>query len=71
MEGGSVTFGDNSKGTIIGIEIEPLGEDMERLSLKDSSAQEEKQESISDVQEDKEKSSQPLPKDWRLSLIHI
>ena len=44
------------------VEIEPLGENMEKLSLKDPPAQEDKQESIGDVQKDKEESSQPLPK---------
>ena len=52
------------------VEIEPLGENMEKLSLKDSPAQEDKQESIGDVQEDKEESSQPLPKDWRYATNH-
>ena len=52
------------------IEIDPLGEDIKRLSLKDSPAQEEKQEPIGDFQEDKEESSQPLPKDWRYTTNH-
>ena len=47
------------------VEIDPLGEDMEKLSLKNSPIQEEKQESIGEVQKDEVEQSQPLPKDWR------
>ena len=52
------------------VEIDPLGEDKERLSMKDSPAQEDKQESIGDVLEDKEEGSQPLPKAWRYATNH-
>ena len=52
------------------VEIDPLGEDMERLSLKDSPAQDDKQEPIGDVQEDKKESSQPLHRDWRFATNH-
>ena len=37
---------------------------------KDSPIQEEKQESIGEVQNNKEESSQPLPKDWRYATNH-
>jgi len=52
------------------VEIDPLGEDMERLSLKDTPALEEKLEPIGDVQEDKEESTHPLPKTWRYATNH-
>ena len=52
------------------VEIDLLGEDMEKISLKDSPIQEDKQESIGEVQKDEVKQSQPLPKDWRYASNH-
>ena len=43
---------------------------MEKISLKDSPIQEEKQEPIGDVQKEEVEQSQPLPKDWRFATNH-
>ena len=51
------------------VEFDSLGEDMEKLFLKDSPIQEEKEEPIGDVQKDEVKDSQPLPKDLRTLQI--
>jgi len=54
------------------VEIDSLGEDMEKISLMDSPIQEDKQEPNGDFQKDEEEvqkdevePSQSLPKDWR------
>ena len=43
------------------IEIDSLGEDIEKISLKDSPIQEDKQEPNGEVQKDEVEPSQPLP----------
>ena len=45
------------------VEIDSLGEDMEKISLKDSPIKEDKQEPNGEVQKDEVENSQPLPKD--------
>ena len=52
------------------VEIDSLGEDMEKIFLKDSPIQEDKQEPIDEVQKDEVEQSQPLPKDWRYASNH-
>jgi len=52
------------------VEIDSLGEDMEKISLKNSPIQEDKQKPIGEVQKDEVESSQPLPKDWRYASNH-
>ena len=52
------------------VEIDSLGEDMERISLKDSPIQEDKQEPIGEVQKDEVEPSQLLPKDWGYATNH-
>ena len=51
------------------IEIDTLGEDMEKISLEDSPTQEDKQKLNGEVQEDEVEPSQLLPKDWRMLLV--
>ena len=52
------------------VEIDTLGEDMEKVSLEDSPTQEDKQKLNGEVQEDEVELSQPLPKDWRYATSH-
>ena len=50
------------------VEIDSLGEDMEKISLKDSPIQEDKQKPNGEVQKDEVEPS--LPKDWRYATNH-
>ena len=54
------------------VEIDSLGEDMERITLKDSPLQEDKPkvDVQSEVQEVEVEPSQPLLKDWRFTSHH-
>ena len=56
------------------IEIDSLSEDFEKVSMKDSLVQDQEEKPNDDingvVQDVKVESTQPLPKDWRLSLSH-
>ena len=52
------------------VEIDSLGENMEKISLKDSRIQEDKQEPIGEVQKDEVEQSQPHPKNWRYATNH-
>ena len=53
------------------VEIDSLGEDMEKISLKDSPIQDEMQESIGEIKKDEVEQSQPLPKDWKYASNHL
>jgi len=54
------------------VEIDYLGEDMEKMTLKDSSIQEDKPkiDVQSEDQEVEVEPTQPLPKDWRFTPHH-
>ena len=54
------------------VEIDSLGEDMKRITLKDSPLQEEKPKinAQGEVQEVEVEPTQPLPKDWRFASNH-
>jgi len=55
------------------VEIDSLGEDMEKISLKDSPLQEvekPKDDEYDEVQEVKVEPTQPLLKDWRYATSH-
>ena len=52
------------------VEIDSLGEDMEKISLKDSPIQDDKKEHFGEVQKDEVEQSQPFPKDWRYATNH-
>ena len=56
------------------VEINFLGEDIEKISLNDSPAQEDEDKSKDningEVQDVKVESTQPLPKDWRYVTSH-
>ena len=52
------------------VDIDTLGEDMEKVFLKDSPTQEDKQKFNGEVQDDEVEPSQPLPKDWRYATSH-
>ena len=54
------------------VEIDSLGEDMERITLKDSPTQEDnpKVDRESEVQEVEVEPTRPLPKDWRFTPHH-
>ena len=53
------------------VEIDSLGEDMKKITLKDSPIEEEKPkiDVQGEVQEVEVEPTQPLPKDWRLLQI--
>ena len=58
---------------VVNCQIDSLGEDMEKMSMKDSPEQEEKsrEDPNREVQEVQEvQPTQPLPKDWRYATSH-
>ena len=65
-----VKFEESDAFVKIVVEINTLGEDMEKVSLEDSPTQEDKQKLNDEVQENEVKPSQPLPKDWRYAISH-
>ena len=52
------------------VEIDTLGEDMEKVSLEDSPTQEDMQKLNGEVQEAEVELFQPLLKDWRYATSH-
>jgi len=56
------------------IEIDSLGEDIKKISLKDSSAQEDEDKSKNntngEIQDVKVEPTQPLPKNWRYTTSY-
>ena len=56
------------------VEIDSLGEDFEKIFMKDSSAQEEddkkKDDTNDEVQDVEVEPTQPLQKDWRFAINH-